>query len=177
LRERTPEKGQFAVILLQSENQLHNSLGEVCLVLVEEIWVNVAQATKITGYNLDHVRRLARDNWRLPEDQRRIRVRKDGHAYAIWLPDLISYFGKDDNGHVKNADEEIWVNTTEGEELTGYNRAYLSQLAGKMWDKPEAEREIKTKKRAGGYEMWLPDLLRHKQKGRRGPKKNKKLTT
>jgi hypothetical protein len=143
--------------------------------LAEEKWVSVAEATQITGYNHDHVRRLARENWRLPQDQRRIRVRMEGQAYAIWLPDLVSYFGEGDNGDVQNPEEQIWVNTTEGEEATGYNRAYLSQLAGKMWAKPESEREIRTKKRAGGYEMWLPDLLRHKQKGRRGPKKNRKL--
>jgi hypothetical protein len=138
--------------------------------LAEQIWVSVREATKITGYNHDHVRRLARENWRLPEDQRRIRVRMDGQAYVIWLPDLISYFGEDNDGQVENPDEQIWVNTAEGEKYTGYNRAYLSLLAGKMWAKPESEREIKIKKRLGGhYELWLPDLLRHHRKGKRGP--------
>jgi hypothetical protein len=140
--------------------------------LPEETWVSTNEGAAITGYHLDHVRRLARENMRLPEAERSFRVRKDGHAYAIWLPDLLSYFDKDDNGNPKNPDQEIWVNTTEAAEITGYNRDYLSQLAMKMTNKPEAEREIKTKRRANGYEMWLPDLLRHKHRGRRGPRKS-----
>jgi hypothetical protein len=142
--------------------------------LAEEIWVSVAQATQMTGYNHDHVRRLARENWRLPEDQRRIRVRMEGQAYAIWLPDLMSYLGQAENGQVQNPDEEIWVNTTEAREYTDYNHNYLSQLALAMWAKPENEREIKTRKRGFYYEMWLPDLLHHYRKGKRGPKRRRK---
>lgn len=139
--------------------------------LVEEIWVNVEEGAQRTGYNIDYVRRLARKNLRLPEEERSLRVRRDIHAYAIWLPDLINYFEKIDNSHSENPSEEIWVNTTEAAEATGYNRDYLSQLAAKMWNKPEDEREIKTKKRGGNYEMWLPDLRLHQRKGRRGPRK------
>jgi hypothetical protein len=145
--------------------------------LAEEIWVNVARATQITGYNLDHVRRLARENWRLPENQRRIRVRKDDHAYEIWLPDLIDYIERRTPAFIPAIDlswvEKIWVNTSEGAEITGYSRGYLSTLASQIWNKPEDEREIRIKKRLGGhYELWLPDLIAHTYKYGHGPQKS-----
>ncbi len=142
--------------------------------LVEEIWVNVEEGAERTGYNIDYVRRLARNNLRLPEAERALRVRRDTHAYAIWLPDLISYFQKIEDGQPKNPEEEIWVNTNEAAEIMGYNRDYLSQLGLKMMQKPEEEREIKTKKRGGNYEMWLPDLRLHQHRGRRGPRSTSK---
>jgi hypothetical protein len=140
--------------------------------LPEEIWVDVAEGSRRTGYNHDHVRRLARENFRLPENERRLRVRKEGQAYVIWLPDLVNFYDKVDNGHAKNPDEEIWVNTSEAAEATGYNLNYISQIGAKMWNTPEGEREIRVKRRAGRYEFWLPDLLLHKHKGGRGPRKN-----
>lgn len=63
--------------------------------------------------------------------------------------------------------EETWVNVTEGAEITGYNRGYVVKLAKVIWDQPEAEREIRLRKRSNGYELWLPDLVRYAQK--RGP--------
>lgn len=57
----------------------------------EEIWVNTNEAAEITGYNHEHVRKLARDNWNLPEDERTIRVRRRVGRYDMWLPDLIIY--------------------------------------------------------------------------------------
>ncbi len=140
--------------------------------LVEEIWVTVEEGAERTGYNVDYVRRLARNNIRLPEAERSLRVRRDTHAYAIWLPDLMNYSQKVENGHPQNPDDEIWVNTAEAAEITGYNQSYLSQLASRMWDKPEGEREIKTKRRGGNFEMWLPDLLRHQHRGGKGPRRN-----
>jgi hypothetical protein len=56
-----------------------------------EIWVNTNEAVEITGYNHEHVRKLARDNWNLPENERIIRVRRRVGRYDLWLPDLISY--------------------------------------------------------------------------------------
>jgi hypothetical protein len=148
--------------------------------LVEEIWVNVAEATKITGYNLDHVRRLARENWRLPEDQRRIRVRKDDHAYAIWLPDLINYVERRIPPLIQDADlssvEEIWVTAGEAVEATGYSSQYMTRLAMKMQKKPENEREIQLRKRSNRYEMWLPDLLAYMLNTKLGRPAKHKLT-
>jgi hypothetical protein len=141
--------------------------------LAEEIWVSVAQATQITGYNLDHVRRLARENWRLPEDQRLLRVRKEGHAYAIWLPDLINYVERRIPATLQNIDlssvEKIWVNAHEAAQATGYNPQYITRLAMKMQKKPESEREIQLKKRSNRYEMWLPDLIAYHLKIGFGP--------
>jgi hypothetical protein len=58
-------------------------------------------------------------------------------------------------------DQEIWVLTTEGAEVTGYNGQYLKKLAQRMSKLPEDERDIKIRKRVGRYELWLPDLLRY----------------
>jgi len=71
-------------------------------------------------------------------------------------------------------DQEIWVTTDEGEELTGYNRHYLKQLANKNSKLPDDERLIKVRKRGGHYhELWLPDLLRYIQESGYGPHQNK----
>lgn len=64
----------------------------------EEIWVNTNEAVERTGYFHTHVRKLARDNWNLPEDQRIIRVRRRVDRYEIWLPDLIKYMGDTGKG-------------------------------------------------------------------------------
>jgi hypothetical protein len=60
-------------------------------IVPDEIWVNTNEGAEITGYFSAHVRKLARDNWKLPEDQRLIRVRRRVERYEIWLPDLIKY--------------------------------------------------------------------------------------
>src|SRR5574341_1337508 len=102
----------------------------------QEIWVNVAEGARRTGYNLDHVRKLARDSWRLPENERPLRVRKDNHAYAIWLPDLINYVERRIPATMQNIDlsaiEATWVNASEAAEITGYHRDYTSKLALQM---------------------------------------------
>ena len=59
-------------------------------------------------------------------------------------------------------DQEIWVMTREGAELTGYSAEYLEKLTNKNSRLPEDERQIKVRKRIGRYhELWLPDLLRY----------------
>jgi hypothetical protein len=140
---------------------------------IEEIWVNVADGAEKTGYHPDHVRRLARENGRLPEAQRFIRIRKDPREYAIWLPDLMNYvrrgnpFASSDSSY--QPIEEIWVSTGEGAELTGYNMDYLRQLAYRMYQQPEDERPIKIRNRARRYEFWLPDLIAFFEKFGHGP--------
>ena len=72
-------------------------------------------------------------------------------------------------------DQEIWVTTYEGEELTGYNRQYLKKLANKNAQLPDDERLIKVRLRSNRfYEIWLPDLLRYIQEIGYGPHQNKK---
>jgi hypothetical protein len=57
--------------------------------------------------------------------------------------------------------EEIWVSTSEAAKMTGYNQNYLQKLARENWNLPEAERTLKILKRSHGYEIWLPDLIKH----------------
>ncbi len=65
--------------------------------------------------------------------------------------------------------EEIWVNTREGAEKTGYNRQYVKLLAMKFWRLSEEERPIQMRKRSNGFELWLPDLVDYINKVGRGP--------
>jgi hypothetical protein len=71
-------------------------------------------------------------------------------------------------------DQEIWVTTREGAELTGYNRQYLEKLANKYWRVPEDERLIKIRNRSRRYELWLPDLVRYIAEIGYGPHQDKK---
>ena len=71
-------------------------------------------------------------------------------------------------------DQEIWVTTREGAELTGYSREYLEQLARKNWRLPEDERVIKVRSRSNRYELWLPDLLHYIEVIGYGPHQDKK---
>ncbi len=71
--------------------------------------------------------------------------------------------------NVIDPDQQIWVFTSEGAYLTKYSREYLEKLAYKNIRLPEDERLIKTRKRAGRYELWLPDLLRYKDEIGNGP--------
>ena len=56
-----------------------------------ETWVNTTEGAEFTGYHRDYVQKLARDNWKLPDKERLIRVRKRSRGYDIWLPDLLTY--------------------------------------------------------------------------------------
>jgi hypothetical protein len=66
-------------------------------------------------------------------------------------------------------DQQIWVTTREGAEVTGYNHQYLEKLSKKNWQLPEDERDIKIRKRSGRYELWLPDLLTYIEEIGYGP--------
>ena len=65
--------------------------------------------------------------------------------------------------------DQIWVNTREGAEKTGYNRQYVKLLAMKIWRQPESERPIQIRKRSNGFELWLPDLLAYMNSEGHGP--------
>ncbi len=71
-------------------------------------------------------------------------------------------------------DQEIWVTTPEGAELTGYSREYLEKMANKNWRLPEDERLIKFRSRSKRYELWLPDVLRYIDEIGYGPHQDKK---
>ncbi len=62
--------------------------------VVEQIWVNITEATKITGYNRGHMSRLVRTIWNQPEETRPIKLRHRTSGYELWLPDLIEYMEK-----------------------------------------------------------------------------------
>jgi hypothetical protein len=70
-------------------------------------------------------------------------------------------------------DQEMWVTTREGSELTGYNSRYLEQLASKNSRLSDDERSIKVRKRSGRHELWLPDLLRYINEIGYGPHQDK----
>ena len=70
-------------------------------------------------------------------------------------------------------EQEIWVMTTEGAKLTGYNSRYLGQLAKKNLQLPEDERSIKVRMRSNRHELWLPDLLRYIEEIGYGPHQDK----
>jgi hypothetical protein len=61
---------------------------------VYETWVNVTEAAEITGYSRDRVQRIAYNNWKVPEEEREIKVERRSHGYMIWLPSLIAYSKK-----------------------------------------------------------------------------------
>lgn len=172
-RHSPQNQPQFAII--RDRNIVPSVRSEAGFLLVEEIWVNVEEGAQRTGYHLDYVRRLARENLRLPEDERSMRVRKEKYAYEIWLPDLVNYVTKRVPANIQNLEpskaEEIWVNASEAAEIIGYHRRYVSTLAMQMLRTPEDEREIRAKQRSNGAELWLPDLIAYIRKVGRGPKK------
>lgn len=150
--------------------------------MVEAIWVGVREGAEKTGYHIDHMRRVARTNWHLPEAERHIRIRKNGTAYELWLPDVMRYL-KNENGDDSPpaldpaSVEQTWVNVTEGAEITSYNRDHLRQFVRKLWNMPESERSIQIRKRTNGFELWLPDLVAYVNEPGHGPQRKRKTAT
>jgi hypothetical protein len=58
---------------------------------IEEIWVTITDAAKLTGYSRDRVQRIAYNNWSLPEEEREIVMRRNSSGYLIYLPSLVEY--------------------------------------------------------------------------------------
>lgn len=52
-----------------------------------ENWMTCAEAAAATGYNAEHVRRLAREG--------KIKARRAGNAYLVYLPSLRAYVAAD----------------------------------------------------------------------------------
>ena len=71
------------------------------------------------------------------------------------------------------SDQEIWVMTSEGAAITGYNALYLQKIARKNLGLPENERQFKVRMRGNRYEIWLPDLLRYIEEIGYGPHQDK----
>jgi hypothetical protein len=65
---------------------------------VDEIWVNTSEAAELTGYHRNYVQKLARDNWNLPEGERKILVERHPNGYMLWLPKLVDYLSEKTRG-------------------------------------------------------------------------------
>jgi hypothetical protein len=76
--------------------------------------------------------------------------------------------------HDLNVDE-IWVNTTEAAEFTGYNYHSIRKVIQRIASQPEESREIKMRRRTTGWEMWLPDLMAYVKRPRSGPPIKRKI--
>ncbi len=125
----------------------------------EQIWVTTKQAAEVTSYHPRSLDRLIRNMLLQSEVERRIRIQQDDNGYQIWLPDLIDFVAQYGAGRLLNEVEEIWVNTPEAAEITGYTQEYVQKLARKNWNLPEDQRLIKVRFRANRYDVWLPDLV------------------
>ena len=59
--------------------------------VAEEIWVNLSEATEITGYNYNSLRKVIWQMAQEPEEQRSIKIKKRSNAWELWLPDLMNF--------------------------------------------------------------------------------------
>ncbi|HEX2622195.1 MAG TPA: hypothetical protein VHL11_18685 [Phototrophicaceae bacterium] len=57
-----------------------------------EKWVNVTEAAEMLGYHRDHVRKLVTRLWKMPEDEREVKLIRRSSGFEIWMPDLVEYF-------------------------------------------------------------------------------------
>jgi hypothetical protein len=64
----------------------------------QEIWVDINEATELTGYNRASMRKVAQRISRQPEVERDIKMRKRSNRWELWLPDLIVYLRKPGRG-------------------------------------------------------------------------------
>ena len=72
--------------------------AEIEKVDAQEIWVDLFEATEITGYNYHSMRRLVYGISQQPEDEREIKMRKRTSRWELWLPDLMKYIAKPGHG-------------------------------------------------------------------------------
>ena len=147
------------------------SLLEVMMIdrTTEQTWVTVKEAAEITGYSPGWMTKWVRDMFDRPEAERAIQVREESGRYELWLPDLIDFVSAYGAGRLNPQVEETWVNTTEAAEITGYFFDYIQKLARRNWRMPEDERLIRIRRRAGRYDIWLPDLMKYISEHGHGP--------
>lgn len=81
-------------------------MTDVKLEKTDETWVNVAEATEITGYNFHSIRRMVQTIASQPEDEREIKLRKRANRWELWLPDLMKYIVKPGRGPRKSLNYE-----------------------------------------------------------------------
>jgi hypothetical protein len=72
----------------------------------QAIWVMTTEAAELTGYSLSYLALMARNNLKLPEDQRLFKVRMRAKRYEIWLPDLLRYIEETGNGPQTHKDRK-----------------------------------------------------------------------
>ena len=125
----------------------------------EQIWVTAKEAAEVTSYHPRSLDRLMRNILLQPQEERAVRIHQDDNGYKLWLPDLINFVAQYGAGRLLTKAEEIWVNTPEAAEITGYTRDYVQKLARVNWKLPEDQRLIKVRFRANRYDVWLPDLV------------------
>lgn len=56
-----------------------------------ENWLGVTEAANRSNYSINHVRYLARTQYALPQEARKIGVLKRGKQYLVYLPDLMAW--------------------------------------------------------------------------------------
>jgi hypothetical protein len=66
--------------------------------VVDDSWVNLSEATEITGYNYHSMRKLIFRLSSQPEEEREVKLRKRSTGWELWLPDLIKYLDKPGRG-------------------------------------------------------------------------------
>ena len=76
----------------------------------------------------------------------------------------------------KTESKEIWVDIYEAAEMAGYNYHSMRRLVQKVANQPEAEREIRLRKRTSRWELWLPDMFAYLDKPGRGPQPKRKIS-
>jgi hypothetical protein len=141
----------------------------------EQIWVTTKEAAEVAGYTPAWLNVWGRDLLLQPQSERLIQVRNDGSGYEFWLPDLVDYIAQYAVGRLNAEVKEIWVNTSEGAEMTGYHRDYVQRLARENWNLNEDQRIIQIRQRAGRYELWLPDLFKYISEHGYGPIQKKRV--
>jgi hypothetical protein len=140
----------------------------------EQIWIPVNEAAEMTGYTPAWLTALVKDMLLQPEDERPMQIRQTVSSYEIWLPDFIEYVAQYAAGRLNREVKRIWVSTTEGAEITGYNRGYINKLARDSWRVEENQRLIRVRRKAGRYDIWLPDLMKYMSEYGYGPIQKKR---
>jgi|GEM_PF-865084 len=58
---------------------------------IAKVWVMTIEAAEITGYTLQYMTKLSQRLAKLPEHERKIKIRKLANRYQMWLPDLMAH--------------------------------------------------------------------------------------
>lgn len=79
---------------------------------------------------------------------------------------------------IDTVSEDAWVTVTEAMGIIDYSRDGLVYIIRRNSKKPEAERDVRIRKRSHAWEIWLPDLISLLDKPGHGPySKRKKQAT